>query len=145
MRLGKSLAFAAACSMAATPCSAADLTQFDDRGARRSGAGVGAYFRVPLGGVRAGEPQAGMRLTVTHDYRDARAPTAPVFQGETFDLRLVGERRPTLYFAGRPVTGEQARRANLTGVGTIVTVAILAAAAVGGYFIIRAIDDSGEE
>ena len=145
MKLSAYLAFAAACSMAATPCLAADLQQFNDVGARRSGAGIGAYYRLPFGGERTGRSQAGLRLTMTHDYRDARAQTAPVVQGDTLDLRLVGDRRATLYFAGQPVTGEQARRNNLTGAGTVVTVVILAAAAVGGYFLIRAIDDSGEE
>ncbi len=145
MKIGRLVAFAAACSMAASPCLAADLVQFSDVGARRSGAGVGAYFRVPLGGVRSGQPQAGMRVTTIHDYRDAQAQNAPVFQGETFNLRLVGDRRPTLYVAGRPVTGEQARRANLTGATTVVTLVIVGAAIVGGYFLYQAIDDSGEE
>jgi hypothetical protein len=145
MKFAQWAAFAAACSMAATPCLAAELTQFNDSGARRSGAGLGAYVSIPLGGARDGRPQAGMRLTVTHDYRNAQAQSAPVVRADTFDLRLIGDRRPTLYVAGQPVTGEQARRNNLTGVGTLVTVAIVAAAVVGGYFIIRAIDDSGEE
>lgn len=145
MKIARIAALVAAGSLAASPCLAADLNQFNDTGGPRSGAGVGAYFAVPLGGARAGRAQAGLRMTVTHDYRDARAQTAPVVRGDTFDLRLVGDRQPTLYMAGRPLTGEQARRLNLTGVGTLVTVAVLAAAAVGGYFIIRAIDDSGEE
>ena len=145
MKLSKYLAFAAACSMAASPCLAADLAGFDDVGARRSGAGAGAYLEVPFGGPRDGRAQAGFRLTVSHDYRDARARTAPVVRADAFDLRLVGDRRPTLYMAGRPVTGEQARRSNLTGVGTVVTLAILAAAVVGGIVILDAIDDSGGE
>jgi len=145
MKIARYAAFAAACSMAAGPCLAAELTQFNDTGGRRSGAGVGAYFSIPFGGARDGRPQAGMRLTVTHDYRDARAQTAPVVRADTFDLRLVGDRRPTLYMAGRPLTGETARRNNLTGVGTVVTVVVVAAALVGGYFIYQAIDDSGEE
>ncbi len=145
MQFGRLVAFAAACSMAASPCLAADLHQVNDVGARRSGAGAGVYFQVPLGGARSGQPHAGLRVTTIHDYRDARAQNAPVVQGETFNLRLVGDRRPTLYVAGQPVTGEEARRANLTGVGTVVTLVIVAAAVVGGYFLLQAIDDSGEE
>lgn len=145
MRFGSLVAFAAATSMAASPCLAADLHQFNDTGGRRSGAGAGVYFQVPFGGARDGRPQAGVRVTTIHDYRDARAQTAPVIQGETFNLRLVGDRQPTLYVAGQPVTGEEARRANLTGAGTVITLVIVAAAVVGGYFLIQAIDDSGEE
>ncbi len=145
MQLKNALAFAAACSMAASPCLAADLVQSDEAGARRSGAGIGAYFEVPLGGPRSGRAHAGVRTTVSHDYRDARAPTAPVVRADAFDLRLLGGRAPTLYMAGRPVTGEEARRNNLTGVGTLVTVAVVAAAVVGGIVIWNAIDDSGEE
>lgn len=138
-------AIAAACSMAASPSLAADLAQFDEAGARRSGAGLGAYFEVPLGGPRDGRALAGVRLTAIHDYRDSRAPGAPVIRADAFDLRLAGERRPTLYMAGRPVTGEEARRSNIAGAGSIVTIAILAAAVVGGIVIWNAIDDSGEE
>jgi hypothetical protein len=143
--LKTAIAFTAACSMAASPCLAADLAGFDEVGARRSGAGVGAYVSVPLGGPRSGRTQAGLRLTVSHDYRDATAQTAPVIRSEALDLRLIGDREPTLYMAGRPLTGEQARRNNLTGVGTLVTVVVIAAAVVGGIVIWNAIDDSGEE
>lgn len=139
------LGFAAACSMAASPCLAADFAGFDQTGGRRSGAGVGAYVAVPFGGPRSGRTQAGLRLTVSHDYRDATAQTAPVIRSDAFELRLIGDREPTLYMAGRPVTGEQAERANLTGVGTLVTVVVVAAAVVGGIVIWNAIDDSGEE
>lgn len=139
------IAFAAACSTAASPCLAADLAGFDEVGARRSGAGVGAYVAVPFGGPRSGRTQAGLRLTVSHDYRDATAPRAPVIRADAFELRLVGDREPTLYMAGRPVSGEEARRSHLTGVGTIVTVVVIAAAVVGGIVIWNAIDDSGEE
>ena len=139
------IAFAAACSLAASPCLAADLVQFDEAGARRSGAGAGVYVEVPLGGPRSGRTQAGLKLTVNHDYRDAVAPTAPVVRSDAFDFRLVGDREPTLYMAGRPLTGEGARRNNLTGATTLVTVVVLAAAVVGGIVIWNAIDDSGEE
>lgn len=139
------IAFAAACSMAASPCLAADLVQLDEAGARRSGAGAGLYVEVPFGGPRDGRPQAGMRLTASHDYRDATAPTAPVVRSHAFDLRLVGDRDPTFYVAGRPVTGEEARRNNLTGAGTLITIVVVAAAIVGGIVILNAIDDSGGE
>ena len=135
------IAFAAACSMAASPCLAADLIQVDEAGARRSGAGAGLYLEVPLGGPRSGHAQAGLRLTVNHDYRDAVTPTAPLVRSNAFDFRLVGDREPTLYLAGRPLTGEDSRRNNLTGVSTIVTVVVLAAAVVGGIVIWKAIDD----
>ncbi|HWT12851.1 MAG TPA: hypothetical protein VN231_08875 [Allosphingosinicella sp.] len=142
----KMIALSAACSMAASPCLAADFAQFNESGARRSGAGIGAYVEIPFGGPRGGRAQAGLRMTVSHDYRDARAPTAPVVRSNAFDLRLAGDRRPTLYMAGRPMTGEQARRSNLVGpTAGIIGVAVLVAAVVGGIVIYKAIDDSGDE
>lgn len=140
------LALTAAGAMAASPCVAADFADFDEPGARRSGAGVGAYVEIPLSGPRAGRTQAGLRLTVSHDYRDARAQTAPVVRADALDLRLVGDRETTLYMAGRPVTGEEARRNNLLGpAGSVIGLVVLAAAIVGGIVIWQAVDDSGEE
>ena len=141
----RAIAFAVACSVAATPTFAAQMAPFQETGARRSGAAVGAYLEVPFSGPRSGRPQAGLRLTMNHDYRDARAQNAPVVRSNALDLRLVGDREATVYLAGTPVTGDQARRNNLTGVGGIVGIAILVAAVVGGIVIWRAIDDSGEE
>ncbi len=145
MILKRVTAFAAACSVAATPALAADPAQFQETGARRSGAVVGAYLEVPLSGARSGRPQAGLRLTMNHDYRDTRNQTAPVVRANALDLRLAGDREPTVYLAGAPVTGEQARRSNLTGATGIVGIVVLVAAVVGGIVIWRAIDDSGDE
>ncbi|HEX8261913.1 MAG TPA: hypothetical protein VF547_03455, partial [Allosphingosinicella sp.] len=78
-------------------------------------------------------------------YRAAGAHNALVAQVDTLDLRLLGARKPALYLAGVPVTGKQGRRHNLSGVNTVVTVVVIAAAVVGGYYLARAIDDSGEE
>ena len=141
----KLIAFTAACSMAASPCLAADFAQFQEVGARRSGAGLGAYVEIPFSGPRSGRTQAGLRMTVSHDYRDARAQSAPVVRSDALDLRLVGDRETTLYMAGRPVTGEEGRRANLVGpAGRIVGIVVLVAAVVGGIVIWQAIEDSGE-
>ena len=143
--LKNAIFLAAAGSLSASPCLAQGFAGFAEPGARRSGAGVGAYVELPFGGPRSGRTQAGLRLTVGHDYRDATAPAAPAVRSDAFDLRLVGDREPTLYMAGRAVTGEEARRSNLTRAGTIVTVVVIAAAVVGGIVIWNAIDDSGEE
>lgn len=137
----------AALSLLAAPSSAAELIDHKDPGARRSGATFGAYYRVPLGagpGGRSG-PAAGLRLTAVHDYRNPGAPRAAMIESDALDLRLTGSKKPALYVAGLPVSGEARRRYNLTGVNTVVTVVVLAAAVVGGYYIVRAIDDSGEE
>ena len=139
------IAFTAALSTAASPCLAAELEPAGDVGARRSGAAIGAYIEIPLDGPRRGRTEAGLRTSVVHDYRDARAPGAPVVRGDVFDLRLVGDRDPTLYLAGRPVTGEQARQSRLTGPGSVITLVVLALAIVGGVVVWQAIDDSGEE
>jgi hypothetical protein len=139
------IAAAAAAAMAAAPAAAAELPRYDEQGARRSGAAATAYFRVPLGGPREKAPRAGLKLAMMHDYRHARAQTARVIEAETFDLRLTGQKKPTLYLAGRPVTGEEARKQNLGPVGSAVTIVILVAAVVGVYYISRAVSDSGDE
>jgi hypothetical protein len=145
----KMVAAAAAAAMVASPVAAAELRDHDNAGARRSGAVAAVYYKVPLGGgnARAKAPKAGLRLSMRHDYRNASAQTARVFDADTFDVRLVGEKKPTLFVAGQAVTGEEGKknRQNLGPVGSTVTLVILVAAAVGGYYIYRAIDDSGEE
>jgi hypothetical protein len=139
-------AAAAALSLAAAPCSAAELIDDKDPGARRSGAALGGYVRLPLGTQSRGlGPSAGLRLTAVHDYRGAGAPKAMFVESDTVDLRLLGAKKPALYLAGVPVTGDEGRKHNLNGVSTVVTIVLLAAAVVGGYYIVRAIDDSGEE
>lgn len=144
--LSKTMAAVAAAMLVAGPCMAADLPAFNDAGARRSGAVAAAYFKVPLGGgAQTRAPFAGVKLSMRHDYRHAGAQTARVVQADGLDLRLDGMRKPSLYLAGRKVDSEEARKQNLGPVGSVVTIAVLAAAAVGVYFIARAIDDSGEE
>lgn len=140
-------AAAAALSLIAAPCSAAELVDQRDPGARRSGAALGAYVRIPLGARAEGQsgPAAGLRLTAVHDYRNAGAPRAALIEKDTLDLRLLGSKKPALYLAGVPLGDKERRRHNLNGVNTVVTIVIIAAAAVGGYYIARAIDDSGEE
>lgn len=140
-------AAAAAFSLVAAPCSAAELVDHKDPGARRSGAALGAYVRLPLGARADGGrgPAAGLRLTAVHDYRTAQAPRAALFESDTLDLRLIGSKKPALYLAGVPVGGEEGRKHNLTGANTVVLVVLLVGAAVGGYYLARAIDDSGEE
>jgi hypothetical protein len=143
----KAMAAAAAAMMAATPALAAEVPAMQDQGARRSGATVGAYYKIPLGGgtAKAKTPRGGFRLTMTHDYRNAGAQTARVVHADALELRLTGVDKPTLFAAGRPITGKEARKNNLGQVTGVVSLAILAAAAVGAYFIYRAVDDSGEE
>lgn len=143
--ISKMLAAAAACAMAAAPSAAAELNAFDEAGARRSGATAGIYFALPLDGPRREKARGGLRLQATHDYRSGTAHAARAVRADALELRLLGDAKPTFYAGGVPLTGEEAEKRNLTGVGTIVTVAILAAAAVGGYYVYRMIDDSGEE
>jgi hypothetical protein len=139
------LAVAAAAAMVASPCLAAEIPAMRDTGARQSGAVAAAYFRVPLGGgAKAKKAHGGVKLAMVHDYRTAGAQTARVVSADTLDLRLVGEKKPALFVAGQKLSGD-GKRSNLTGVSTIVTVTIVAAAVVAGFYLARAIDDSGEE
>jgi hypothetical protein len=127
------LAFAAPAAMAATPCIAAEIPNYEDHGARRSAASAGLYFKVPLSGRGTKRVQAGLHLAVTHDYRSTGAVDHKMVRVEAFDLRLVGDDKPTLYVAGQPIVGEDSNRSNLRGVATIL---VLIATAVLGIYII---------
>ena len=142
--LSKLLLTAAAASLAATPCAAAGLERSSEVGERKSGAVAGFYWSIPFGGKRSGKSQAGLRLQATHDYRHASAPSAPVIQADAFDLRLIGDRHATLYVADVPVTGEEARKHNFAG-GSLLTIGVLALAAVGAIVVFNAISDADDD
>ncbi len=143
--LARSLLIGAALASAAMPARAADLNAFADGGARRSGAVVGGYFRVPLQAARAEDRRlrAGLRLAMTHDYRTPTSPNARFIQAESIDLRLTGP-EPTLYLAGRAVTGGQAKlEASEGGGGRLDKIMIgagVALAAVAGFFVVTSLD-----
>lgn len=140
--IGRALAFVSALALAAAPCAAADLQLAEPGGERRSSAAAGVYFAVPFGGERSGRPRAGLRLRTTHEYRDAAARPVRSTSADTFELRLLGEQRPTLFVAERPVTGQDSRQ-NLFGgiVGTVV----IGLAIVGAVVIYTAINDDEDE
>ncbi|HYG29174.1 MAG TPA: hypothetical protein VD887_03055 [Allosphingosinicella sp.] len=142
--IGKALASAAALGLAVSPCAAAELGSAFDAGQRRSGATAGVYFAVPFGGQRSGRAQAGLRLQSVQDYRDASGARTRQQSVDTFELRLLGEGRPTLFVAERPVTGRDARR-NLTGGGGILNLVVIGLAVVGAFVIYKAIDDDDED
>jgi hypothetical protein len=142
--IARALAFAAAAGIAAAPCTAADLDQVQNMGERRSGATGGVYFAVPFGGERSGRSQAGLRLQMTHDYRDAAGQRLRTVSADTFELRLLGERQPTLFVADQRVTGREARH-NLFGAAGVLNLVVIGLAVVGGYVIYKAIDDDDDE
>lgn len=149
MIVTRSAALGAVLAMAAAPCLAADLPNHEDSGQRRSGATAAAYVKIPLSSERRGvSPQAGLRLGITHDYRSAQTPNARVVHANALDLRLAGAKakKPTLYLAGKAVTGPEAekRKANIGTAGTIgLVIGGLAVAALVGYLIL--IDGAGDE
>ena len=127
---------------------AADLPSYSGKGERRGGVVAGAYFKVPLSpgrNVKRG-PQAGLRLAMTHDYRTASAPQAQLVEANALDLRFVGEKQPTLFVAGKAVTGKEARKHQLGGtagaIGIGVVVGLVLAA---GVFYLILIENSGDE
>jgi hypothetical protein len=139
MRTGL-ISLAAAMSLVATPCLAAELHDESTAGARRSGALVGGYVRLALdeAGRGGNRPVAGLRLSAVHDYRDALSPSGRVLQADTLDLQLAGP-APALYLVGRPVTGKAAVRFNAgEGGGRLDTVMIAAGAvlAVGALVVV---------
>ena len=144
--LSKTMAAAAAVMMAAAPAMAAELPNLREDGARRSGAVAAVYYKVPLGGgARAKAPYGGLKLSMMHDYRHAGAQNAPVVRADGLDLRFDGNSRASFYVAGQRFDTKEARKRNFGPVSTAVTAVIVVAAVVGGYYIVRAIDDSGEE
>jgi hypothetical protein len=116
------------------------MPEFNDRGAVRNGASVGAYFRLPLAhqAGKPAKPQIGLRVSAIRDHRNQWSPRAAVHQADALDLRLVGAPKPTLLVAGRPAADLPRRRANLSTGATIAIVAggaallLLAAAAAAG-------------
>ena len=108
--LPRTILLTVALMTAATPARAADLGLVGEPGMRQSGAVMGAYLKVPLGSPRhaAHSPRAGLRLTMVHDYRTASAHRTARFEGEGIELWL-SDRHPTLYLAGRAMTGEKAK------------------------------------
>jgi hypothetical protein len=140
--IARILAAGAALAMAATPCLAAEIPNHEPAGARRSSAVAGAYFRVPLSrdtSGRARPAQAGLRLSMRHDYRSGQSPTGRLVEADGLDLRLAGAPHgPTFYAAGRPVTGEEARRMNLSGGNTgLVIAGVVVVALVVGYVVLE--------
>jgi hypothetical protein len=142
--IGKALASAAALSLVASPCAAAELgASAFEAGHRQSGAAAGVYFAVPFGGRRSGRAQAGLRVQAIRHYRDASGARTRLDSIDTFELRLLGESRPTLFVASQRVTGRDARQ-NLMG-GGIVNIVVIGLAVVGAVVIYKAVDGDGED
>jgi hypothetical protein len=132
-------------ALAATPCTAAELVDDAPRGASRSAAVAGAYFRVALDRPAGAEsaPTAGLRLAMTHDLRSPRAFTISR-QANLLDLRLTGVDRATFYVAGRPVSGPEAERLNAAGeskgrLDKIMIGAGIALGAVAAFFLVSSV------
>jgi hypothetical protein len=141
--LARALAFTAAVAMGAAPCAAAELNDPGTATDRRTGASAGLYFAIPFGGERSGRAQAGLRLRMTQDSRDSSARVVRSVGRDTLELRLLGERRPTLFVAEVPVTGRENRH-NLMGGGPL-GIAVIALALVGAYVIYEEINDEEED
>ena len=145
--IGRAFALVAALAMASAPCAAADFNQFQASGERRSGATAGVYFAVPFGGQRSGRSQAGLRLRMDHEYRDASGSRTRSAGVDTLELRMLGAERPTLFVANMPVTGREGRetRQNLMG-GGIVNIVVIGLAVVGAYVVYNEfIDDDDDD
>jgi hypothetical protein len=127
--------------MSAAPCAAAEWNDPATAIERTTGASAGLYFAIPFGGERSGRAQAGLRLRMTQDYRDSSARVVRSVGRDTLELRLLGERQPTLFVAEMPVTGRENRN-NLMGGGPL-GIAVLALAVVGAYVVYEAVKDDG--
>jgi hypothetical protein len=131
---------------ASSPGLAADLDSRAETGARRSGAFVGGYFRLPLDSPAAADraPRAGLRLAMRHDYRSASAPTARLTDVDGIELRLAGSGNPSLYLAGRAVTGAEAKLEASEGGGgrldAIMLGGAILLAGVAGFVVVQSLD-----
>jgi len=143
MLFARALAFAASVTMVAAPCAAAGLNGPEAAAERRSGASAGVYFAVPFGGERSGRAQAGLRAGMHQEYRDFTGRQVRTAGVNTLELRLLGERQPTLFVADMPVTGRENRR-NLMGGGPL-GIAIIGLAIVGAYVIYEELDGDDDD
>ena len=134
------MTFIVALAVAAAPSVASAMEVSGEIGHHQSGASAMAYLRLPFGGTRDQPrgPQLGVRVAALQSYRDARAPTGPVYQADALDLRLTAHARPTLLVAGQRLSTSPRRLNALGTAGTIALVGggvlllVLVAAAVGG-------------
>lgn len=137
-----------AAQLAATPAAAADLVQDRTVASQQAGSFAGARVRVALGGgeqqgrLRAGLVMAPTLRTETADRRGS------LRFGEGVELGITRDRPLTLSIAGRPLTGEEARRATgpRAGVSTLAWVAIGTGVVlvVGTLLLVDAMNDASE-
>jgi len=149
------IALAAAATIAAQPCLAADLVA--DDASRESGMRVGLYARVPLGdsGRVREEPRAGLSFGATHIYRGINAATGERrIEANLVDIGLFRSGRPSLMLSGRQMLDESGRlrlQDDEDGGGGIPTWALVAgglvvAAGVGYLVLLEQFDcDEDEE
>ena len=109
----------------ATPAVAADLVTERNVVAQEAGAFAGARLRVPLRGTSSGPARAGFVMAPT--LRTERSDLSSALRfGEGVELGLTRRGAASLSLAGRPLTGDEARRAGgpRAGISTLGWVAI---------------------
>ena len=111
--------------VSAQPALAAELG--DERGsvAARQGAFAGARLRIPLDGSSARKARAALTVAPIVQGRSVDGRVRTRF-GEGMELRLTGESKPQLAFAGRPLsqiaqgrTGPDGRKAGISTIGWV--------------------------
>ena len=121
------VAAAVAAQLAAAPAAAAaDLVYDRNIVAQQAGSFSGARIRIALGGgEREGQVRAGLVMAPTLRSEAADRRGSLRF-GEGIELGFAQDRPFALSIAGRPLTGEQARRTSgpRAGVSTLAWVAI---------------------
>lgn len=137
-----------AAQFAAAPAAAADL--IDDRRivAQQAGSFSGVRVRIALGGgEREGRVRAGLVMAPTLRSEAADRRGSLRF-GEGVELGFAQDRPPALSIAGRPLTGEEARRTSgpRAGVSTLAWVAIGTGIVLvaGALLFVDAMNDASE-
>ena len=131
----------------ASPGVAADLVTERNVVAQEAGAFAGARLRVPLSGTSSGPARAGFVMAPT--LRTERSDRSSALRfGEGVELGLTRRGTASLTLAGRPLTGDEARRTNgpRAGISTLGWVAIGAGVALvaGALWFVDAMEDSSE-
>jgi hypothetical protein len=141
------IACAVAATLTASPCRAAELPDEGFRGAPRSGALAGLYFRLPLDAPAEAEraPRAGLHLAMSRDLRSARSFSSHTEAG-LVDLRFTPSGPAALYIAGQPTSGREAERLKAAGAskGRLDKIMIGAGVALGlvaGFFLVSSVAD----
>ena len=129
-----------------TPCFAQDKMSFTHNDAQRTGAYAGVNLRLDLGQTPRPRPVARIAMGLTQETRGSGGAQQGMRRNAVpaLELGLKKSGGPELFMAGQSTARlEQRLGARGLGLGTVETVALVAAVAFGIYLVIS-LDDLGD-